>query len=356
MVWRGVGRNVPLAPSPIRIHHTSQGRVPQGCLRFKALLKTWISQKTGHQDISSVDGESGLALFAPGGSLDYPLDMKDQKSHMLPWTLSILALLLGFAALPAAAQTLAVFDPERHGDELDQGQVERLGDLLAIKLVAAGHPAITPDRFREQARGMKKCRDYACRIKLARWLGAETMLITRVLQFGQACQVTAELRPADLEYTRWAAAVPTGCEPEKLMEGIEALAKKIIAALPPPPSGPGPRVRPSPAPKRAAPERRKLSAAEAAGMDIDMYLKVHARPIQACAVLHRKHGKKKLHGTLQVEFSIHPAGRVDQVRLLAKRFKDSVALGCLVEVLKGIEFPAFEGKALKFRTSLKIGR
>jgi hypothetical protein len=159
-----------------------------------------------------------------------------------------------------------------------------------------------------------------------------------------------------MEYTRWAAAVPTACEPEKLMEGIEALAKKISAALPPPPSGSGPKARPSPTPKRATPEPRKLSATEAAGLDIDMYLKVHARPIQACAALHRKHGKKKLRGTLQVEFFIHPAGRVDQVRPLAKRFKGSVVLGCLAEVLKGIEFPAFEGKPLKFRTSLKIGR
>lgn len=272
--------------------------------------------------------------------------MPIRKLYACMSAIGLLALASG-----AAAQTLAVFDLQAEGIAVDTGLRERLGDFLGIKLSEAGNPVIGADRFREQAKGMRKCQNYACRIKLARWLGASRVLVTKLLKFGAACQVTAELRDVDAEASRWAGSVETDCSDEALMRAIEALGKKIVKAQP---VG---RVRPAPPPPRPAeaPPQR-LPAGSLSQEDVQQYLKLHEKPLQACADLDRKHAKRRPTGVMWVAFSIDPSGQVAKSAPMAKKYRGTLAAQCVAEVLSGMRFPTFEGDPLESKLSVDLGR
>lgn len=253
----------------------------------------------------------------------------------------------------AAAQTLAVFDLEADGIEVDQGLRERLGDFLGVKLSEAGHQVIGADRFREQAKGMRKCQNYACRIKLARWLGASRVLITKLLKFGQACQVTAELRDVDAEASNWAGAIETDCSDEALMHAIEKLNQKLVSERL------GTNRRPEPGDGADAPEAvppARLPAGSLSQADIRQYVKLHHKPLRACAELGRGQAKRRLRGVMWVAFTIDPDGQVSHSELMAKKFRRTPEAKCVAEVLAGMRFPAFSGKPIDSKLSLDLSR
>ena len=72
------------------------------------------------------------------------------------------------------------------------------------------------------------CIDEACQIEVGKAVAAQKSLSTKIIRVGRQCALSTTLFDLKTEATETAASVRTPCSQESLMDGIDALVKKLL--------------------------------------------------------------------------------------------------------------------------------
>ncbi len=138
--------------------------------------------------------------------------------------------------LPSAQEEspiVAVFDVEDASDLLKEMEREQLQDFLAARLTELARFKVVP---REQLKARlldqktssyKECYDTSCQIELGREVAAQKTVATRIIKMGESCVVTSQLYDLKTATTERAATAKVECNAEKLLEGIDLLARQL---------------------------------------------------------------------------------------------------------------------------------
>ncbi|HUU02283.1 MAG TPA: PEGA domain-containing protein [Myxococcota bacterium] len=145
------------------------------------------------------------------------------------FTFSILLAVLITPAAPAQenpGDTLAVFAIDNRGPRMSRRAVENLGEYLSVLLGESGMRVLDRDQVRTQI-GKGSCGDHACRVKVARKLGATRYLSARILKIVNTCKVTAKLYALDQDIPLRSASAGQGCDEKDLLDALREIVFKL---------------------------------------------------------------------------------------------------------------------------------
>lgn len=148
----------------------------------------------------------------------------------------ILLLPFGVQSAETAGPIVALFDMEDKGSKLDKEGLTNLVDYLAARLTEGGYQVVPQEQVREriksaQAETHKTCYEQSCQVELGREMAAQKTLATKILRFGDTCQVTAVLYDLRKATTESAATAEGQCDINKLLVAVKEIATKLCAPL-----------------------------------------------------------------------------------------------------------------------------
>jgi len=139
------------------------------------------------------------------------------------------------ANAPQAGVILAVFGVEDATGLLKKGEREQLQDFLAARLTELARYKVVPREqlkarlLEQKADSFKACYDASCQIELGREVAAQKTVATRILKVGTSCVVTCQIYDLKTATTEKAATVRVDCSSDKLLEGIDQIARQLVA-------------------------------------------------------------------------------------------------------------------------------
>lgn len=110
---------------------------------------------------------------------------------------------------------------------------DQLTEYLSTRLAETGRYRIIPrEQLRRALIEQKKasyedCIDDSCQIELGKAVAAQLSLRTQLIHIGRECALSATMYDLKLEATSAGALVRTACTPDKLLDGVESLVKKL---------------------------------------------------------------------------------------------------------------------------------
>ena len=148
------------------------------------------------------------------------------------WILVLLigsALVLGVPQAEAGDPTWLVFDVEVRGLKLPKRTVENMSEYLVVRLAERGLRVVPrEERMALMAsRKIRACAGAACRDELAKGLGADRILTTRVLKMLKTCKVTAQLNRLGQVVPIRAASAGEGCAEKELLRAFDELVFRL---------------------------------------------------------------------------------------------------------------------------------
>jgi hypothetical protein len=173
------------------------------------------------------------------------------------------------AAAPAPEAVIAVFEIEDATGRLTPVELDQLTTYLTASLAKTKVYEVVPrsnlrDALRaQQAESFKACYDEACQIELGRELAAQKALVTRIVQVGSACAVTATLIDLTRATSERAATFKADCSADAVVDGLESMVQQLTERTAPPP--PPAVVAPAPLPP---PPGRMLLTSEPTGATV----------------------------------------------------------------------------------------
>lgn len=130
---------------------------------------------------------------------------------------------------------IAVFDIEDSARRFSADVLTQLTDYLSTRLTESGEYRVIPrsqmlERLRDEKKGSyKACIDDQCRVELGRELSASKTLTTRLLQVGKECAITTTIFDLKTATAERAASIRTGCVEGTLIDGMDNIAKQLLA-------------------------------------------------------------------------------------------------------------------------------
>jgi len=127
---------------------------------------------------------------------------------------------------------IALFDIEDQGSGLNQEQLARLTQYLAVHLAEKGYQIIPRDQIRKRILELKKesyksCYDQACQVELGRELAAQVSVSSKIIRIGDQCNMTATFYDLRRAATSRAASVKGECSEASLGKAIEKIAVEL---------------------------------------------------------------------------------------------------------------------------------
>ena len=149
---------------------------------------------------------------------------------------AVLLLPFGVQSADTGGPIVALFDMEDKGSGLKGDGLNNLIDYLAARLTEGGYQVVPQEQVRErikaaQADTHKACFEQSCQVELGREMAAQKTLATKILRFGDTCQVTAVLYDLRKATTESAATAEGLCDINKLLVAVKEIATKLCAPL-----------------------------------------------------------------------------------------------------------------------------
>ncbi|HOX44420.1 MAG TPA: hypothetical protein PK668_12525 [Myxococcota bacterium] len=136
---------------------------------------------------------------------------------------------------PGAGIIVAVFDVEDASRQFDAQALEQLQGYLATRLTElAGYSVVPREQLRQRlleqaSQSYRPCFEASCQIELGKEVAAQKTLATRILKVGEACVLTSQLYDLKRATTEKAASARVECGAEKLLDGMDQLARQLAA-------------------------------------------------------------------------------------------------------------------------------